>query len=96
MPAPEPATSSAPPPPEPKKEPEPEPISEEEAAKKAKRAGSDEEKALGNQEYKKRNFEAALVHYDKAFELDDSNIAVLTNKSGMCARPSTDFLTLLC
>jgi hypothetical protein len=40
------------------------------------------EKELGNQAYKKRDFENALVHYDKAYELDDTNITFLTNKAG--------------
>lgn len=71
--------------PAPAKEPEPvvqEVVSDEVAAERAKRAESNKEKDLGNQEYKKRSFEKALVHYDKAFELDGTNVAVLTNKSG--------------
>lgn len=40
------------------------------------------EKELGNQAYKKRQFEEALVHYDKAWDLDNTNIPVLTNKAG--------------
>lgn len=40
------------------------------------------EKELGNQAYKKREFETALGHYTKAFELDDTNITFLTNKAG--------------
>lgn len=40
------------------------------------------EKDLGNQAYKKRDFETALSHYDKAYELDDTNITFLTNKAG--------------
>jgi hypothetical protein len=40
------------------------------------------EKELGNQAYKKREFDAALGHYDKAYELDNENITFLTNKAG--------------
>ena len=40
------------------------------------------EKELGNQAYKKRDFETALAHYDKAYELDNTNITFLTNKAG--------------
>ena len=70
-------TRAATPPPEPVAE-----LSEEEKEKKEKRDASNAEKAIGNQEYKKRNFEEALEHYDKAYDLDKSNVAVLTNKSG--------------
>jgi stress-induced-phosphoprotein 1 len=72
--------------PEPKKEPEPEPepeLTEEEKEKKNKRDASDAEKTLGNAAYKKKDFETALTHYAKAYELDDTNIAVLTNKAAV-------------
>ncbi|KAJ3052160.1 hypothetical protein HK097_006806 [Rhizophlyctis rosea] len=69
--------------PAPAPEPEPEPVQEtdEEKDKKAKRSASDKEKDLGNQAYKKRKFDEALDHYNKAFELDATNIPVLTNKA---------------
>ncbi|KAI8380059.1 hypothetical protein BD560DRAFT_347647 [Blakeslea trispora] len=41
------------------------------------------EKDLGNAAYKKREFEAALTHYDKAYELDNTNITFLTNKAAV-------------
>ncbi|KAI8988219.1 hypothetical protein BDF20DRAFT_854519 [Mycotypha africana] len=41
------------------------------------------EKELGNQAYKKRDFETALSHYDKAYELDNTNITFLTNKAAV-------------
>ncbi|CAO3608438.1 unnamed protein product [Mucor hiemalis] len=41
------------------------------------------EKDLGNQAYKKREFETALGHYDKAYALDDTNITFLTNKAAV-------------
>lgn len=68
--------------PEPKPEPEPE-LTEEEKEKKTKRESSDAEKVLGNAAYKKKDFETALQHYAKAYELDDTNIAVLTNKAAV-------------
>jgi tetratricopeptide (TPR) repeat protein len=40
------------------------------------------EKELGNAAYKKREFEEALQHYDKALELDNTNMTFLTNKAG--------------
>lgn len=70
------------------KSPEPvveEVISDEETAKRAARASSNAEKDLGNVQYKKRSFTEALVHYDSAFEMDGTNVAVLTNKAGMFA-----------
>ncbi|KAG0176190.1 Stress-induced-phosphoprotein 1 [Apophysomyces sp. BC1021] len=39
------------------------------------------EKELGNQAYKQRKFEDALAHYDKAWELDNTNVTILTNKA---------------
>jgi len=72
--------------PEPKPEPEPEPepeLTEEEKEKKNKREESDKEKTLGNTAYKKKDFETALSHYEKAYEIDDTNIAVLTNKAAV-------------
>ncbi|ORZ18617.1 hypothetical protein BCR42DRAFT_372117, partial [Absidia repens] len=41
------------------------------------------EKELGNQAYKQRQFEEALTHYDKAWELDTTNITFLTNKAAV-------------
>jgi len=42
-------------------------------------AEATKEKEAGNAEYKKRNFEKALEHYNKAIELDPTNIAYRTN-----------------
>ena len=41
-----------------------------------------EEKEKGNAAYKKREFTTALEHYDKAIELDPTNVTFLTNKAG--------------
>lgn len=47
------------------------------------RKASDAEKEHGNASYKARKFQDALQHYDKAIELDKTNIAVLTNKAAV-------------
>ncbi|KZL88337.1 heat shock protein sti1, partial [Colletotrichum incanum] len=69
----------APPPPEskpaPKKAPTPEPapepeeLDEEALEKKKAKEAADKEKALGTENYKKRNFDEAIAHYSKAWEL---------------------------
>lgn len=40
------------------------------------------EKNLGNEAYKKRDFAAAHQHYDKAIELEPSNMTYYNNKAG--------------
>ncbi|KAI8691701.1 hypothetical protein LRP88_08962 [Fusarium phalaenopsidis] len=58
--------------PEPKKAPEPEPepeLDEEALEKKKAKEEADKEKALGTENYKKRNFDEAIAHYSKAWEL---------------------------
>jgi len=42
------------------------------------------EKELGNQAYRKRNFEEALKHYNRAIELDSGDITYLNNIAGKC------------
>jgi stress-induced-phosphoprotein 1 len=59
-------------------EPEPEVEDEEEKEKKAAKAKADEEKNLGTANYKKRDFDAAIEHYSKAWELY-KDITYLTN-----------------
>lgn len=76
--APPPRTTAQPPP---KKEPEPEVVEEldEEAKEKAKaKAEADKEKALGTEFYKKRQFDEAIAHYSKAWELH-KDITYLNN-----------------
>nr|4GCN_A Chain A, Protein STI-1 [Caenorhabditis elegans]4GCN_B Chain B, Protein STI-1 [Caenorhabditis elegans] len=41
------------------------------------------EKDLGNAAYKQKDFEKAHVHYDKAIELDPSNITFYNNKAAV-------------
>lgn len=65
-------------------EPEPEVDSEEMIAKR-KREQSDQAKELGNQAYKKKNFEESLKMYDEAWNLDETNVAILSNKAGKFA-----------
>jgi stress-induced-phosphoprotein 1 len=66
--------------PEPAKapEPEPEPEDEEAAAQKKAKEDADKEKALGTENYKKRQFDAAIEHYTKAWDLH-KDITYLTN-----------------
>ncbi|KAI1138019.1 hypothetical protein F5Y05DRAFT_384875 [Hypoxylon sp. FL0543] len=52
----------------PEQEPEPE-LDEEALAKKKAKEEADKEKALGTENYKKRNFDEAIKHYSKAWEL---------------------------
>lgn len=65
--------------PEPK-QPEPEPMEEDEESvtKRKAKEEADKEKALGTAEYKKRNFDAAIAHYTKAWETH-KDITYLTN-----------------
>jgi stress-induced-phosphoprotein 1 len=55
--------------PEPEPEPEVEEIDEEALEKKKAKEAADKEKALGTENYKKRNFDDAIAHYSKAWEL---------------------------
>ena len=64
----------------PEPEPEPEPEDEDAIATKKAKADADAEKKLGTDNYKKRNFDAAIQHYGKAWELHQ-DITYLTNKS---------------
>ncbi|KAJ6261772.1 Heat shock protein [Drechslerella dactyloides] len=60
------------------KEPTPEPEDEEAKAKREAKEAADKEKALGNDAYKKRNFDTAIEHYNKAWELH-KDITYLNN-----------------
>ncbi|KUI70530.1 hypothetical protein VM1G_05731 [Cytospora mali] len=67
--------------PEPQPHPEPEPMEEDDddaAAKRKAKEEADKEKALGTAEYKKRNFDAAIEHYTKAWEIH-KDITYLNN-----------------
>ena len=41
-----------------------------------------DEKAKGNAAYKQKDFATALSHYEKAWELDPTNITILKNRAG--------------
>ena len=73
-----PAQTETAPPPEP--EPEPEPEDEEAVAAKKAKEEAEAEKKLGTENYKKRNFDVAIEHYEKAWSLH-KDITYLTNKS---------------
>ena len=61
-------------------EPEPEPEDEEAIAKRKAKDEADNEKKLGTENYKKRQFDAAIEHYGKAWDLH-KDITYLTNLS---------------
>ncbi|KPI38732.1 Heat shock-like protein [Cyphellophora attinorum] len=63
---------------EPSPEPEPEPEDEEAVAAKKAKEDADKEKSLGTAAYKKRQFDEAISHYEKAWELH-KDITYLTN-----------------
>ena len=69
---------AAPPPSQP--EPEPQPEDEDAVAAKKVKEEAEVEKKLGTENYKKRNFDVAIQHYDKAWALH-KDITYLTNKS---------------
>ncbi|KAF4819265.1 Heat shock protein sti1-like protein [Colletotrichum siamense] len=64
--------------PTPEPEPEPEELDEEALEKKKAKEAADKEKALGTENYKKRNFDQAIEHYTKAWELH-KDITYLNN-----------------
>ena len=69
--------------PEPQPEPEPmqeEELDDEEKDRMQKKAEAQKEKEAGNAAYKARKFQEAVQHYDRAIELDDSDISLLTNR----------------
>jgi len=76
---------TAPPPPAPKKEPEPEPEPEVERTPEEQKAYDQKQlalahKAKGNAAYKKRDFDAALKHYDDAIAADPGDVTYRNNK----------------
>ncbi|PKC66223.1 hypothetical protein RhiirA1_187296 [Rhizophagus irregularis] len=83
---PQPQQPQQPPQPEEHKPPEPQeydiPEPTEKTEEELNKEKSVKEKELGNTAYKKREFEEALKHYDKAWELDPTNASILTNKAG--------------
>jgi hypothetical protein len=47
---------------------------------------AEQEKELGNEAYKKKDFDTALKHYNAAIDADPLNMSYLTNKAG---KPNT-------
>ena len=82
LPMPDARPASNPPPPKrapsPQPVPEPEVEDEEAAATKKAKEEAEAEKKLGTENYKKRNFDAAIEHYSKAWDLH-KDITYLTN-----------------
>ena len=60
-----------------------EPIDEEAAALEAAKTAANKEKELGNEAYKKKEFAAAIEHYNKALELYDRDVSFLTNRAAV-------------
>ncbi|XP_050422554.1 stress-induced-phosphoprotein 1 [Adelges cooleyi] len=68
------------PPPKPKREPTPPPPekSEDDSLTEEQKEAK-KEKDLGNEDYKKKNFAEALAHYNKAIELEPTNMTFYNN-----------------
>jgi tetratricopeptide (TPR) repeat protein len=49
---------------------------------------------LGNEEYKKKNFEAALAHYNKAIELEPTNMTFYNNVAGKMLQLIISFFSI--
>lgn len=69
--------------PKPQSQPQPQPKSPEKSTDlPLEKQQAEQEKELGNQEYKQRNYEAALAHYSRAIELNPDELAYRSNKAG--------------
>ena len=58
-----------------------EPMGDDAKPAASAKAEAKAEKEAGNAAYKKRQFDEAIQHYNRALELDDSDISYLTNRS---------------
>ncbi|GLC38660.1 Hsp70-Hsp90 organizing protein 3 [Pleodorina starrii] len=75
-------SKSAPAAPEPEPAPEVD-MSDEERSAAARKAEAQREKEAGNEAYKKKDFEAAISHYNRALELYDGDMTFLTNRAAV-------------
>lgn len=66
-----------------KKKEEEEKLPQEEKEKLEKQREADAEKEKGNKEYKQKNFDEAIKHYDKAIEIFPSDLSYYTNKAAV-------------
>ena len=86
------AKPEAPPPPPPPEEPE----DDEAREVKRRKAEAIKQKEAGNEAYKKKDFTVAIECYNKAMELDATDISFLTNRcSSLPSKPDVLFHTLL-
>ncbi|KAL0489184.1 Hsp70-Hsp90 organizing protein [Acrasis kona] len=69
-------------------EPEPEEINVDEVEVSANEKEAAEEKEKGNQLFKQKNFDGALVHYNKAAELDPKNLTYRLNRAAVLIEQS--------
>lgn len=60
-------------------------VTEEEKEKRSKKEAAQKEKELGNTAYKARRFEEAIEHYNRAMELDDTDVSFLLNRYKDCS-----------
>mmetsp|Transcript_40369 Transcript_40369/g.89645 ORF Transcript_40369/g.89645 Transcript_40369/m.89645 type:complete len:579 (+) Transcript_40369:115-1851(+) len=58
-------------------------MADEDREAAAKKAEAQKAKEAGNEAYKKKQFDAAISHYNKALELDDTDISFLTNRAAV-------------
>ncbi|KXZ56970.1 hypothetical protein GPECTOR_1g876 [Gonium pectorale] len=81
-----------PPKPEPKATPAPEPapehapdadMTDEERELASRKAEAQKAKEAGNEAYKKKEFESAIAHYNRALELFDGDVTFLTNRAAV-------------
>eukprot|EP00262_Sarcandra_glabra_P006503 TRINITY_DN18832_c0_g1_i1.p1 TRINITY_DN18832_c0_g1~~TRINITY_DN18832_c0_g1_i1.p1 ORF type:complete len:622 (+),score=117.52 TRINITY_DN18832_c0_g1_i1:180-2045(+) len=56
---------------------------DEDKEDRKRKAEAQREKESGNAAYKKKDFETAVEHYTRAFELDDADISFLTNRAAV-------------
>ncbi|XP_066574939.1 stress-induced-phosphoprotein 1 [Amia ocellicauda] len=71
------------PPPPPKKDPQPPPPTQPQEDLPPNKREALREKELGNEAYKKKDFETALKHYEAALQADPTNMSYLSNQAAV-------------